>query len=104
MNEMKYREVEPLKKGDRVVMHTCIEARNPKNYGKVWTCKVDEYEQGEGVYHQKLIFLEGFSGSFMTDYLQKVNDETAEVAIYQLEQLEPLLEMPDRGYVRNNFN
>lgn len=74
----KYREVEPLKKGDRVVMHTCIEARNPKNYGKVWTCKVDEYEQGEGVYHQSLIFLDGFSGSFMTKYLQKVNDEALE--------------------------
>lgn len=30
--------------------------------------------------------------------------ETIESAIYQLEQLEPLLEMPDRGYVRNTFN
>lgn len=30
--------------------------------------------------------------------------ETMEIAIYQLEQLEPLLEMPERGYVRNNFN
>lgn len=25
-------------------------------------------------------------------------------ALYELERLEPLLEMPSRGYVRNNFN
>lgn len=69
----KYRETEPLKKGDLVVMHTCIEARNPKNYGKIWTCRSDEYNQGKGVYEQNLVFLEGFSGCFLTDYLQKVN-------------------------------
>lgn len=30
--------------------------------------------------------------------------ETMENVVYQLEQLEPLLEMPEKGYVRNNFN
>lgn len=74
----KYREVEPLKKGDRVVMHTCIEARNTKYYGKVWTCKTDEYSTGEGAYKQNLVFLEGFSGCFLTDYLQKVNIDPTE--------------------------
>ena len=61
-----------LKKGDKVVMHTCMEAKNPKNDGKIWTCRIDEYTQGEGVYKQNLIFLEGLSGSFSTEYLQKV--------------------------------
>lgn len=30
--------------------------------------------------------------------------ETMENVVYQLERLEPLLEMPEKGYVRNNFN
>lgn len=29
--------------------------------------------------------------------------ETMENAVYQLEQLEPLLNIPEQGYVRNNF-
>jgi hypothetical protein len=37
-----------FKKGDKVVMHTCVEA---KRYdGEIWTCKTDEYTTGEGVY------------------------------------------------------
>ncbi|WP_203226297.1 hypothetical protein [Clostridium ihumii] len=64
-------ERELLKQGDKVVMHTCIEAK--KYNGKIWTCKTDEYTTGEGVYKQNLVFLEGFSGCFTTEYLQKVN-------------------------------
>ena len=30
--------------------------------------------------------------------------ETIETAIYQLEQLERVLDMPERGYVRNGYN
>lgn len=60
-----------LKKGDIVVMHTCGEAEHYK--GKLWKCKTDEYTQGEGVYKQNLVFLEGFSGYFATKYLQKVD-------------------------------
>jgi len=30
--------------------------------------------------------------------------ETIDTAIYELDRLEPLLEMPERGYVRNGFN
>ena len=65
--------MEKLKKGDKVVMHSCIEAVYPDYYGKIWTCICDEYETSKGVYKQNLIFLEGFSGSFLTEYLQKVN-------------------------------
>jgi len=64
-------ERELLKKGNKVVMHTCIEAE--KYNGKIWTCKTDEYIKGEGIYKQNLVFLEGFSGCFSTEYLQKVN-------------------------------
>jgi phosphoribosyl-ATP pyrophosphohydrolase len=57
-----------LKKGDKVVMHTCLEAETYN--GRIWTCEGDEFKansSGNGV------FLEGFSGYFYTEYLQKVN-------------------------------
>lgn len=56
-----------LKNGDSVVMHTCGEADHYK--GKIWTCRGDEFKatNSEGV-----VFLEGFSGYFLAEYLQKV--------------------------------
>ena len=62
--------VKPLKKGDKVVMHTCIEAK--AHDGTVWTCTTDEYQQ-YSEHSYTVIMLEGFSGSFATKYLQKVN-------------------------------
>ena len=32
-----------LKKGQQVVMHTCMEAEHPIYNGKIWTCKTDSY-------------------------------------------------------------
>lgn len=75
MKEERYRETEPLKKGELVVMHTCVEARNPKYEGKIWTCKTDQFTRGEGVYAQDSVFLEGFTGSFAPEFLQRVNVE-----------------------------
>ncbi|GAV11452.1 hypothetical protein [Paenibacillus sp. NAIST15-1] len=74
----RHRDTPSLKQGDAVVMHTCIEAMNPEYYGKIWYCKTDEFTTGKGVYKQQLVFLDGFSGSFLTEFLQKVNvnDET----------------------------
>lgn len=62
-----------LKKGNKVVMHTCDDAKVYN--GKVWTCKSDEFVQGEKPFEQNLVFLEGFSGSFCTQYLQVVQEE-----------------------------
>lgn len=59
-------ERELLKKGDKVIMHTCLESEG-KNYGKIWTCTTDEFTKGKGCYKQNLIFLEGFSGYFSTE-------------------------------------
>ena len=59
-----------LKKGDKVVMHTCMESENPKYAGKIWTCKTDAFRH-KGHYYCS-IFLEGFSGSFSAEYLQIV--------------------------------
>lgn len=62
--------VKPLKKGDKVVMHTCIEAAS--NDGVVWTCRTDERKLHE-THNYTVVWLEGYSGCFSTEYLQKVN-------------------------------
>lgn len=59
-----------LKQGDKVVMHSCLEAIHPDNYGKLWTCKSDEFVRKGSNYG--VVFLEGFSGSFLTEFLQLV--------------------------------
>jgi hypothetical protein len=60
-----------LKKGDLVVMHTCLEAKQPKNQGKVWVCRTDEKKVPWTSNH--VIWLEGFSGAFAAKYLQKID-------------------------------
>ncbi|MFV4887496.1 hypothetical protein RY279_18825 [Bacillus velezensis] len=57
-----------LKKGEHVVMHTCGEAEHYD--GRVWACKSDEFTDRAG---QQVVFLEGFSGYFLADFLQRVN-------------------------------
>lgn len=84
-------ERELFKKGDKVVMHTCIEAE--KYNGKIWTCRTDEFTRGEGVYEESLVFLEGFSGSFAAEYLQKLNiTDDKELEILNLKENNRLLE------------
>lgn len=60
-----------LKKGDKVVMHTCIESRLEKNFGKVWICRTDESEVSWT--RPNVVWLEGYAGAFSTEFLQKVN-------------------------------
>lgn len=60
-----------LKQGDMVVMHTCMEHDNPDNFGKIWTCKTDSFRHKGHDYDS--IFLDGFSGSFSAEFLQKVD-------------------------------
>ncbi|OMF50855.1 hypothetical protein [Paenibacillus peoriae] len=69
MSERTYK----LQKGDQVVMHTCMEHDYPDNFGKIWTCRSDEFQHKGHDYGS--IFLEGYSGSFSTEFLQKVNVE-----------------------------
>lgn len=57
-----------LKKGDKVVMHTCLESKG-KNLGKIWTCHTDSFKCEAGI---EVVFLEGFSGFFYTKFLQPV--------------------------------
>jgi hypothetical protein len=57
-----------LKKGDKVVMFECMEAKHESNYGKVWECTCDSYDN----YGNEVVFLKGFSGFFSCKYLQLV--------------------------------
>lgn len=55
-----------LKKGDMVVMHSCMEAE--LNEGRVWKCADDEFNPSAPA-----VFLEGFPGHFAVEFLQKVD-------------------------------
>lgn len=61
-----------LKKGNRVVMHSCMEAKG-KNWGRIWECDCDEFDRNTD--NGPVVFLKGFSGSFHCEFLQKINDE-----------------------------
>ncbi|WP_145413768.1 hypothetical protein [Paenibacillus xylanexedens] len=61
---------DPLQKGDKVVMHTCYEARQDKYRDKVWTVVSEPWD----LCGSEVVNLEGFSGGFATEYLKKVED------------------------------
>lgn len=63
-----------LKKGEVVVMHTCGEAEHAN--GKLWICQTDQFTSSSNT---QVVFLNGFSGYFMVDYLQKVRLETIRI-------------------------
>ncbi|MEC1552569.1 hypothetical protein P9D28_09030 [Bacillus haynesii] len=58
-----------LKKGDRVVMHSNLQARI--NSGVIWTCECDEFLDYRG---NTVVRLKEF-GDFYTAFLQKVDVE-----------------------------
>ena len=66
--------MQKLEKGDYVVMHTCGEASVARNYGKVWTCKSDQFTNYSG---EEVVYLNGYTGYFSVKYLQKINLSSA---------------------------
>ncbi|URJ50710.1 hypothetical protein [Paenibacillus polymyxa] len=88
MSERTYK----LQKGDQVVMHTCMEHDHPDNFGKIWTCRTDEFQHKGHDYGS--IFLEGFSGSFSTEFLQKVDVsalvDSLQQQVAQLQEMDEL--------------
>ncbi|WP_261376203.1 hypothetical protein [Brevibacillus brevis] len=88
-----------LKKGDKVVMHTCLAASIPAYQGKMWTCESDEFIAEN---EKPAVLLEGFQGPFTTEYLQKVNipNEREERAMKFYELHDPyyaLIKAPDKN-------
>ena len=61
--------VNKLYKGDKVVMHDCMEAHGRENV--VWECICDSYEMCS----TEVVFLKGYSGSFDTEFLRKVEGD-----------------------------
>ena len=57
-----------LNVGDKVVMHTCLEAETHKD--KVWTVSSNPWILGG---HTEVVMLEGHRGCFATEYLRKVD-------------------------------
>ncbi len=60
-----------FKKGDNVVMHTCMEAKH--HDGKVWICETDSFQRDSKLPKDQVpevVFLEGLSGSFWCNFLQ----------------------------------
>lgn len=77
-----------LKKGDKVVMHTCGEAGHYN--GKIWTCKTDQYEASSG---SQVVFLEGFSGYFLAEYLQIVHLDSVEKEVKPINDLTKFIDI-----------
>lgn len=75
------KDLKNFKVGDKVVMHTCLEATHYR--GKVWGCRTDSFIAKCG---DEVVFLEGFSGYFMCSFLRSVTDH-----VLTLEQLSPYL-------------
>jgi hypothetical protein len=80
---------EMLKKGDKVVMHTCSEAEVYK--GKIWTVASNVWK----LCGTDVVMLEGFSGAFAVKYLQKVDVE-------ELTRIKEI-EVYDNGYARIEY-
>lgn len=68
------REGQELQKGDKVVMHSCMEAHGDYNYGKIYRCRTDEMNVEWT--SPNVVWLEGYSGAFSAECLQKVRLES----------------------------
>lgn len=53
---------------DKVIMHSCYEARKEKYKDKVWTVKSEPWD----LCGSEVVLLEGFNGGFATEYQKKV--------------------------------
>lgn len=73
-----------LKAGDSVVMHTCLEST--EHEGRVWVCQTDEQKLHPS-HNYTVVWLEGYSGCFSTDYLQLVNVEDRYSPLYSRRKL-----------------
>ena len=68
MGDKRKTKVNKLHKGDKVVMHDCMEAHGRENV--VWECICDSHE----MCGSEVVFLKGYSGSFDTEFLRKVKE------------------------------
>lgn len=70
IEEIENRQTGTLKRGDVVIMHSYIEAKT--HNGTFWKCMTPSFKDFGG---EEVVFLEGYSGSLLTRYLQWVKNE-----------------------------
>lgn len=58
-----------LKKGDKVIMHTCYESTLDKYKNKEWICETDSFFSRS---KEEVVFLQDFSGYFSCEYLRRI--------------------------------
>lgn len=80
-----------FKKGDKVVMHTCGEADH--YLGKVWKCRSDSFMDSA---NQEVVFLHGFGGHFLCEFLQVVKPEIGDR--FFLEEIVHRIKNDDQEY------
>lgn len=59
-----------LNPGEKVIMHSCYEARKPQYANKVWTTASEPWD----LCGSEVIMLEGYRGGFATEFLRRVED------------------------------
>jgi hypothetical protein len=89
-----------LKKGDKVIMHTCAEAELPKYKDKVFTCTTDEQKLHEEGQNYNVVWLEGFRGRFSVENLMKVEENTMD----KTEALKMLMGLVDHELETADFS
>lgn len=83
---------ETFKKGDKVIMHSCHEATFEEYKDKVWICATSSFlDKGK----QDVVFLEDFSGYFLSKYLKICN--STGMSFVLLNQRSGLINVIDMG-------
>ncbi len=80
-----------LKKGQKVVMHTCYLAGIHK--GRVWECREDSFISNSDT---EVVFLKGFTGYFDCEYLQFIKPITSDR--FLIEEIVKRIENEEREY------
>lgn len=58
-----------FEEGDKVVMHSCFESELEEYKDKIWKCQTPSFLAR---CNSEVVFLEDFSGYFLTKFLRKV--------------------------------
>lgn len=78
---------ETFKKGNKVIMHSCHESTLEEYKDKIWICETPSFLDKA---KQEVVFLEDFSGYFLSKYLKICNSTGMSI-----DSLELMSKLPD---------
>lgn len=82
-------------KGDKVIMHSCHESTFEEFKDKVWICDTSSFLDKA---NQEVVFLENFSGYFLSKYLKICNSTGMSIdALELISKLPDLITVIDVG-------